>query len=86
MEVFFSAVNPNYIYGYLKGGHVLGDVGIATALLNFCFDIPDYIDYYIKGLSKNTNAKRFYEKTGFKVYKEQRFHRFHCKDTDIRLR
>lgn len=44
--------------------------GVATALLNHSFTIKKYENYYIEVLSKNTNAKRLYEKIGFMEYKK----------------
>ncbi|GCF93196.1 hypothetical protein NRIC_10870 [Enterococcus florum] len=47
--------------------------GIATKLIEHCFQLSDYQDYYIEVLSKNTNAKRLYEHLGFVGYKHSRF-------------
>jgi len=47
--------------------------GVATRLLDYCFELPIYENYYIEVLSKNTNAQRLYEKYGFVVYKRSRF-------------
>ena len=44
--------------------------GIGTKLLNYCFELPEYHDYYIEVFSKNTVARRLYEKMGFTVYKK----------------
>ncbi|WP_291563505.1 MULTISPECIES: GNAT family N-acetyltransferase [unclassified Clostridium] len=44
--------------------------GIATKLLDFACQLPEYDECYLEVLSKNTNAKRLYEKLGFKVYKK----------------
>lgn len=45
--------------------------GIATKLLTFCFAMPEYENYYIEVLSKNTNAKNLYERVGFSIVKKQ---------------
>lgn len=45
--------------------------GIATKLLTYCFDLPEYENYYIEVLSKNINAKSLYEKLGFRIVKKQ---------------
>lgn len=45
--------------------------GIATELLTYCFDLPEYKNYYIEVLSKNINAKSLYEKLGFRIVKKQ---------------
>lgn len=47
--------------------------GIGTKLIQYSFQIPDYKTYYIEVLSKNTNAKRLYEKIGFEEYKKSKF-------------
>lgn len=47
--------------------------GIATALLNFSFQLPGYKDYYIEVFSKNENAKRLYESIGFSTIKKSYF-------------
>ncbi|WP_097027137.1 GNAT family N-acetyltransferase [Clostridium peptidivorans] len=44
--------------------------GVATKLLDFVCQLPEYDECYIEVLSKNTNAKRLYEKLGFKMYKK----------------
>lgn len=50
--------------------------GVATKLLNYSFDLPNYQIYYIEVFSKNVNAKRLYEQIGFTAYKENRFSLF----------
>lgn len=45
--------------------------GIGTKLLEYCFALPEYENYYIEVLSKNTNAKALYEKLGFSIVKKQ---------------
>ena len=47
--------------------------GVATRLLQYSFELEGYKDYYIEVLSKNTNAKRLYEKTGFVEYKSHKW-------------
>lgn len=47
--------------------------GVATTLLQYSFDLKGYKNYYIEVMSKNTNAKRLYEKVGFKEYKRAIF-------------
>ena len=47
--------------------------GIATKLLKYCFELPEYNSYYIEVLSKNSNAKKLYEKMGFIQYKKELF-------------
>lgn len=47
--------------------------GVATKLLEFAFSLPDYKECYIEVLSKNLNAKRLYEKSGFVLYKKKTF-------------
>lgn len=45
--------------------------GVATKLLEYCFSLEGYQDYYIEVFSKNFNAKRLYEKLNFVPYKKQ---------------
>lgn len=47
--------------------------GIATKLLTYCFQLPNYKDYYIEVLSQNITAKKLYEKLGFHIYTKQYF-------------
>lgn len=47
--------------------------GIATKLLQYAFDLPEYKDVYIEVFSKNQNALRLYEKIGFAAIKHKRF-------------
>lgn len=47
--------------------------GIATKLIEFAFSLENYENYYIEVFSKNVNAKRLYEKTGFETYKKSKF-------------
>lgn len=47
--------------------------GIASKLIQYSFDLPNYQNYYIEVFSKNINAKRLYEKLGFVTYKKSRF-------------
>ena len=47
--------------------------GVATRLLQYSFDLQGYRNYYLEVFSKNTNAKRLYEKMGFVEYKKTRF-------------
>ncbi len=47
--------------------------GIASKLFQFAFDLKEYNTYYLEVLSKNHNAKRLYEKLGFKEYKRKYF-------------
>lgn len=47
--------------------------GVATRLLEHAFSLPDYKECYIEVLSKNSNAKRLYEKSGFIVCKNLPF-------------
>lgn len=46
--------------------------GVASKLLNYALTLDDYKDFWIEVLSKNINAKRLYEKIGFKEYKKNR--------------
>ncbi len=46
--------------------------GVASKLLNYAFTLGNYKDFWIEVLSKNSNAKRLYEKIGFKEYKKNR--------------
>ncbi|WP_027633694.1 GNAT family N-acetyltransferase [Clostridium hydrogeniformans] len=54
---------------YLTTDKKYGRKGIATKLINFVCDELDFNECYIEVLSKNENAKRLYEKIGFKEYK-----------------
>ncbi len=47
--------------------------GIGTKLLQHAFSMKGFNAYYLEVLSKNTNAKRLYERLGFKVYKKDYF-------------
>ncbi len=47
--------------------------GIGTKLLQYAFSMKGFNAYYLEVLSKNTNAKRLYERLGFKVYKKGYF-------------
>lgn len=47
--------------------------GFATRLLEYAFSLPNYKECYIEVLSKNPNAKKLYEKSGFIVYKKKFF-------------
>lgn len=46
--------------------------GVATRLLQYSFDLQGYRNYYLEVFSKNTNAKRLYDKMGFVEYKKTR--------------
>ncbi|MDO5294075.1 MAG: GNAT family N-acetyltransferase [bacterium] len=46
--------------------------GVATRLLEHSFNLQGYRKYYIEVMSKNTNAKRLYEKMGFVECKKNR--------------
>lgn len=47
--------------------------GVAARLLEYSFSLPGYTNFYIEVMSKNTVAKRLYEKIGFVDYKIRRF-------------
>ena len=47
--------------------------GVATRLIEYSLQLQGYEDYYIEVMSKNTNAKRLYEKIGFVEFKKARF-------------
>lgn len=47
--------------------------GVATALLNYAFNLEAYDTYYIEVFSKNETATRLYKKVGFEIYKEEKF-------------
>lgn len=47
--------------------------GVATRLLEYSFSLPKYKECYIEVLSKNINAKKLYEKSGFIEYKKKYF-------------
>lgn len=47
--------------------------GVATGLLEYAFSLPKYKECYIEVLSKNLNAKKLYEKSGFIAYKKKYF-------------
>lgn len=47
--------------------------GVATKLLEYVFSLPKYKECYIEVLSKNLNAIRLYEKSGFITYKSKYF-------------
>ncbi len=61
-----------YIDVLATAGNARGK-GVATALLNYAFELEEYDTYYIEVFSKNETAKRLYEKVGFEVYKEVKF-------------
>lgn len=44
--------------------------GVASKLMEYAFSLEGYKQYYIEVFSKNVNAKRLYENTGFKVIKK----------------
>lgn len=44
--------------------------GVATKLMEYAFSLPNYEEYFIEVLSKNRDAKRLYERIGFKTYKK----------------
>lgn len=62
--------NTDLYIDILATSKVARGKGIATKLLTYCFDLPEYEEYYIEVLSKNQNAKALYEKMGFEVYKK----------------
>ncbi|MPW26845.1 GNAT family N-acetyltransferase [Alkalibaculum sp. M08DMB] len=45
--------------------------GVATRLLEYAFSLPKYEECYIEVLSKNLNAKKLYEKSGFIAYQKK---------------
>ena len=47
--------------------------GVATKLLSYAFELQEYDVCYIEVFSKNENAVRLYKKTGFNIYKKERF-------------
>ena len=46
--------------------------GVASKLVHYCLELPDFQTCHLEVLSKNTNAKRLYEQIGFVDYKHQR--------------
>jgi ribosomal protein S18 acetylase RimI-like enzyme len=47
--------------------------GVASKLLEYAFSLSQYKECYIEVLSKNLNAKRLYEKSGFIISKKKIF-------------
>ncbi|EOH95202.1 GNAT family N-acetyltransferase [Enterococcus pallens] len=46
--------------------------GVASKLIQYCLELPDFQTCHLEVLSKNANAKRLYEHLGFAAYKHQR--------------
>lgn len=55
---------------FLAVGKNLRGQGIGTLLLDFTFAMPEYKDSYLDVLSKNTEAKKLYERLGYHVHKK----------------
>lgn len=63
--------NDNELYiDYLTTDKTLRGMGIASSLLDFACQLPDYDECHLEVLSKNVTAKSLYEKVGFTVYKK----------------
>ena len=56
---------------YLATNLQMRNKGIATKLLTFAFELPQYKEYYIEVLSKNISAIKLYQKLGFAVHKKR---------------
>lgn len=46
--------------------------GVASRLIQYYLELPDFKTCHLEVLSKNANAKRLYERIGFVAYKHQR--------------
>ena len=55
---------------YLAIDPQMHNKGIATKLLTFAWELPEYKDCYLEVLSKNVLAAKLYKKLGFTVYKK----------------
>jgi len=55
---------------YLAIDPQMRNKGIATKLLTFAWELPEYKDCYLEVLSKNVLAAKLYKKLGFTVYKK----------------
>ena len=55
---------------YLATNLQMRNKGIATALLLFACELPEYEECYIEVLSKNIPAAKLYQKLGFAVHKK----------------
>lgn len=52
--------------------------GVATAIMNYLFSLPQYEEYVLEAADTNTNAIKLYEKLGYREFKrlKQKFSKY----------